>query len=168
MRSAPAEDGGAVMEHQVIPPGQARRWYYGDDPVGPLAELQSALADLLAKADDDPRSLDSNSERAHQLVTDTCRRLSRTVFSPGGPLDPLLYKQAYDALIATRDAERDMYEVYVNDLECYRERAVKGLRVTESDSDRLALVRRRRKYIPRLLAFHVQTMAILEHLRERR
>ena len=90
------------------------------------------------------------------------------MFSPGGPLDPLVYKQAYDALIATRDAERDMYEVYANDLECYQERAVKGLRVAESDSDRLALVRRRRKYIPRLLAFHAQTTAILEHLRERR
>jgi hypothetical protein len=168
MRPALAEGGGAVMEHQVIPPGQARRWYYGDDPVGPLAELQSDLAGLLAKADDDPRSLDTNSERAHQLVTDTCRRLSRTVFSPGGPLDPLLYKQAYDALIATRDAESDMYEVYANNLECYREREAKGLSVAESDSDKLALVKRRRKYIPRLLAFHAQTKAILEYLMERR
>jgi hypothetical protein len=156
------------MEYQAAPPVQAWRRYYGDDPVGPLAELQSALADLLAAVGDDPRSLDANSERVHQLVADTYRRLSRTVFNPDGPLDPLLYKQAYDALIATRDAESDMYEVYANDLKCYRERAVKGLSVAESDSDRLALVKRRRKYIPRLLAFHVQTKAILEYLMERR
>jgi hypothetical protein len=90
------------------------------------------------------------------------------VFSPGGPLDRLLYKQAYDALIATRDAESDMYEVYANDLECYQERAAKGLSVAERDSDRVALVKRRRKYIPRLLAFHAQTKAILEYHMERR
>lgn len=157
-----------VMEDQAKPSGQTRWRSSGDDPIGPLADLRLALTDLLTAVDDDPRSLDTSSEHAHQLVADICRRIRRTVFGPGGPLDPLLYKQAYDAFMATREAENDMYEVYANDLECYRRRAVKQLGVAESDSDRLALVKRQREYIPRLLAFHAQTKAILEYLPERR
>lgn len=156
------------MEHQAIPSGQTWWRSSGDDPIRPLADLQSALTDLLDAVDDDVCSLDTSSEHAHQLVADICRRIRRTVFSPGGPLDPFLYKQTYDAFIATRDAENDMYEVYANDLECYQSRAVKELGVAESDSDRLVLVKRRREYIPRLLAFHAQTKAILEYLLERR
>jgi hypothetical protein len=156
------------MEHQAKPSGQARGRSCGDEALGPLADLQSALTDLLAAVNDDARSLDENSEHAHQLVADICRRIRRTVFGPGCPLDPVLYQQTYDAFIATRDAENDMYEVYASDLECCRRRAVKELGVAESDSDRLALVKRRREYIPRLLAFHAQTKAILEYLPERR
>jgi hypothetical protein len=156
------------MEHQAKPSGQPWWRSSGNDPIGPLADLQSALTDLLVAVDDDARSLDSSSGHAHQLVADICRRIRRTVFGPAGPLDPSIYKQTYDAFIATRDAENDMYEVYAYDLECYRWRAAKELSLSESDSDRLALVMRRREYIRRLLAFHAQTKAILEYLPERR
>jgi hypothetical protein len=156
------------MEQQAKPSGQMQWRSSGDDAFGPLADLQSALTDLLAVVDDDARSLDENSEHAHQLVADICRRIRRTVFGPGGPLDPVLYQQTYDAFNATRDAENDMYEVYASDLECCRRRVLKDLGVAESDSDRLVLVERRREYIRRLLVFHAQAKAILEYLPERR
>jgi hypothetical protein len=154
------------MERQPVAPEQMRGRSCGDELVGPVADLQSALTDLLGAADDDPRRLDANSEWAHQLITDIYRLIRRTVFGSAGPLDPVLYKQTYDAFTATREAESDMYEVYANDLECYRRRAARDLGVAESDSDRLALVSRRREYIPKLAAFQLQTAAILEFLQE--
>jgi hypothetical protein len=156
------------MEDQAKSPRQTWRCSSGEDPIRQLADLQSILTDLLGAVDGDPRSLDASSERAHKLVADICRLVKHDVFGPDGPLDSSVYKQAYDAFTATREAENDMYEVYANDLECYRRRAVKALGVAESDSDRLALVKRRREYIPRLLALHAQTKAILDYLPERR
>ena len=156
------------MEDQTKSSRQTWRRSSGEDPIKQLADLQSALTDLLGTVDDDPASLDASSEQAHKLVADICRSVRHDVFGPDCPLDSSVYKQAYDAFIATREAENDMYEVYGNDLECYRRRAVKELGVAESDSDRLALVKRRREYIPRLLAFHAQTKAILDYLPERR
>jgi len=44
---------------------------------------------------------------------------------------------------------------------------VMPLSVAEADSDRLALVQRRREYIPKLLAFQEQAKAILDYLAER-
>ena len=164
----PSERGDAVTERQPTAPGQMRGRSCGDELVGPVADLQSALTGLLAAVDDDARRLDANSKQAHQLVRDIYCLIQRIVFGPGGPLDPVLYKQTCDAFTATREAESDMYEVYASDLECYLQRAAKELSVAESDSDRLALVNRRREYIPKLLAFQAQTTAILEFLREGR
>jgi len=164
----PSERGGAVMERQPTAPEQMPGRSCGDELVGPVADLQSALTGLLAEVDDDARRLDASSKPAHQLVTDIYRLIRRTVFGPGGPLDPVLYQQTCGAFTATREAESDMYEVYANDLECYLRRAAKELSVAESDSDRLALVNRRREYLPKLLAFQAQTTAILEFLREGR
>jgi hypothetical protein len=156
------------MEEQMQPSRLTWRRFPDGRPVKRLADLQAALGDLMVAVDDDARSLDACSEHAHTLVTEICRRVRNDVFSPGGPLDPCLYKQTYDAFIATRDSENDMHEVYANDLECYWRRAIKGLDVAESDSDRLVLVKRRREYILMLLAFHGQVKAILEYLVEPR
>jgi hypothetical protein len=107
--------------------------------------------------------MDSSLEEAHNLV----EGIWRGVFGLGGALDSSQYKDAYQALRVEREAENDIHEVYAYALERYRKRQAKNLTVTESDSDRLALVRRRRDYIAKLLAFHHEVSALDTYLRGR-
>jgi hypothetical protein len=138
-----------------------------DGLIKQLAKLQSTLTDLLRPIDDDARLMDASLEDAHKLVQDIRSVMKQKVFGRGGPLDPSAYKDTFDAFERARVDENDMYEVYADDLERYEKRRRKDLGLAESDSDKLALVQRRRVYIPKLLAFQAQVSAILNYLRKR-
>jgi hypothetical protein len=138
-----------------------------DGLIDRLAELQSTLADLLRPIDDDARRMDASVEDAHKLVVAIRGFVKQSVFGPGGPLDASKYRDNYNAFEDARVHENDMYEVYGEDLERYQKRRRKDLGVAESDSDKLALVQRRRVYISALEAFHAQVSVIVGYLQER-
>jgi hypothetical protein len=132
-----------------------------------VAELESKLAAVVSVIVDNARTLDASSEDVHKIVEDLRRALKQEAFVPGGLLDPSIYRETYNSFEVTYAAENDMYEAYVDALERYERRRVRDLSVAESDSDRLALVERRREYIPTLLEFQEQVKAILDYLAER-
>jgi hypothetical protein len=109
--------------------------------------------------------MDASLEDAHELTNNICSIVKQLVFDAHGPLDPSVNREDYDAFEGACVDENDMYEVYADDLKRYQKRQRKDLSVAESDSDRLALVRRRRVYIVALLAFQVQVSGILGYVR---
>jgi hypothetical protein len=138
-----------------------------EDAIRQLARRQSDLSALLSAVDDDASRLDSNSYQAHELVEEIHRALSHDVYGPGNLLNSSAYRESRDELQGVFAAENDMYELYTHALEHYRRRQPMNLGVAESDSDRLALVERRRAYIPKLMAVRPPVQAILDHLAEK-
>jgi hypothetical protein len=126
-----------------------------------LARLQATLTDLLGSIDDDARLMDASLADAHRLVEEIRGCVTHEMFGPDGPLHPSACQRKYNAFMRARFAENDMHEVYSGDLERYQKRQMKDLGVAESDSDRLALVKRRRVYMSKLLDFQAQASAIL-------
>ena len=136
-----------------------------DDIVKRLARLQLTLTDLLGPIDDDARRMDASLEDAHSLIEDIRGWARHGLFRPHGRTNFAAFQRSHKALERARVAENDAYEVYSEDLERYQKRRRKDLGVAESDSDRLALVRRRRDYISKVLAFQAKASAILDELR---
>ncbi len=124
----------------------------------------SILIDLLHSLEDDPRLMDASLEDVHELATLICRIVKRNVFGPHGPLDPFSRRDIYDRLDCARVDESDVYEVYAEDLERYQRRQRKDLGVAELDSDKFAVVKRRREYICTLAALQTQLSGVLDVL----
>jgi len=124
-----------------------------------LTHLRSVLADLLCVIDDDARHLDANLGDAHELVWNI-RTLVKQLRSDDTQVD-YLQRRAYDTFELARITENDAYEVFADDLERFRKRQRLNLGVVELDSDRYALVQRRREYIATLRAYQVQVSAII-------
>lgn len=149
-------------EHEGAPaPGGISR----DGLTGRLAELESTLINVLRAIDDDARLMDANLEDAHKLASEIGSIIKHRVLEPLALLDPSAYREDRDAFEGARIDEKDMYEVYADDLERHRKRQRKNLSVAESDSDKIALVKRRRAYIFTLQAFRVQASEILSSMR---
>ena len=136
-------------------------------PLRQLASLQRSLTRFLDVIDAEAKQLDASSSDAHEIVENIRSLVKRRVFCSGGPLDPSVYQDNHSAFEEARTAENDGHEMYVYALERYQRRQVSDLDVSESDSDRSALVRRRREYISTLFAFQAQVKAIIDYLRER-
>jgi hypothetical protein len=135
---------------------------FSPEPVPPaptLGELLEKLNGLMSAVEDNPRGMDASLADAHDFV----EGIWRAVFGKQGTLDPVEYKDNYEALKKDREAENDMYEVFSYDLERYSKRQAKNLSLSESDSDRETLVTRRRVYIARLAAFHAQASSIAKY-----
>lgn len=122
-----------------------------------LVKLQSVLTDLMGAVDEDARLMDSSLEDAHKLVQSIRHVMKQRVFTSGGPMDPSEYREAYDIFEEARIDENDMYELYANDLEQYQRE--------KKDLDEV--IKRRRAYISRLLAFQARFSSILDYLRAR-
>jgi hypothetical protein len=149
-------------EHERAPaPGSVSR----DGLTERLAELESTLINVLRPIDDDARLMDANLEDAHKLASEIGSIIKHSVFGPLGLLDPSAYRKNHEAFEGARVDEKDMNEVYVDDLERHRKRQRKNLSVAESDSDKITLVKRRRVYIFTLQAFQVQASEILSCMR---
>lgn len=147
--------------------GPRSRFPSHHDLIERLGNLQSSFVDAMRPIDDDPRLMDASSKDVHKFVEDIRSVIKNEVFGPDGLLDPFQYRDNYEAFERARAAENDMYEVYADDLERYEKRRRKDLGIAESDSDRLAVVRRRREYIPLVQAVEEQASAIHQFLRER-
>ena len=111
-----------------------------------LSQLHATLSSLLSVIDDDARQLDANLQDAHALIRNMSRRAEQFVNQTEAPTDHDLLCR-FHALDKARVAESDAYEVFADDLECFRKRQLLSLKVAESDSDRHVLVKRRREYI---------------------
>lgn len=149
------------MEEQerALRPKAERPSYY--DVFERLTRLQSTLTNLLRPVDDDAQLMDASLEDAHELTNNIRSTVKQLVFGANGPLDLSTIREDYDAFEGACVDKNDMYEVYADDLKRYQKRRRKDLSVAESDSDRLALVRRRRVYISALLAFQMRVSSIL-------
>jgi hypothetical protein len=134
-----------------------------DDVVERLVRLQSTLTNLLRPVDDDARLMDASMEDAHELTNKIRNIVRQLVFAARSPLNSR-NRADYEAFEGSRVDENDMYEVYADDLKRYQKRRRKDLSVAESDSDRLALVRRRRAYVSVLLDFNVQASYMLGYI----
>ena len=124
-----------------------------------LNSLGSALADVLCVVDDDARHLDASLGDAHELVR-SIRTLLRQLRADGTQVD-CAQRRAYDTFELARITENDAYEVFADDLERFRKRRRLNLGVVELDSDKRALVQRRREYIATLRACQAQVSAIV-------
>ncbi len=135
-----------------------------DDILKRLARLQLTFTDLLEAVDDDAQWMDASMADAHRLVEELRSCARQTVFSSHGPMNSSAFQRACKAFEKARIEENDACEVYFDALERYQRRRVKDLSVAESDSDKFALVRRRRDYISKLLTFQAKASAILDKL----
>lgn len=131
-----------------------------DSPVESLAKLQSTLTDMLRPIYEDAQTIDASLEQVHDHV----RQIWRAVFDEGGALDASKYKDLHDALETAWEAASDTHEVYAYDLGLFRNREEKDLGVAQADSDRVALVKRRRDYIDKLRTFHSQVSEVVNYL----
>ena len=130
-----------------------------DSTIERLIYLQSALADLLCVVGDDAWQMDANLDDAHELIR-SIRMLTRQ-FRLNGTRHDSRQQRTCDAFESARIAENDAHEIFAGDLERFRKRQRLNLGVVEADSDRCALVKRRRAYIATLLACHRQVSAFL-------
>lgn len=153
------------MNEQVRPSRPTSQPDVRDGILKRLARLQLTLTDLLDAVDDDAQWMDASLADAHRLVEEVRSCAKQTVFRSIGSMNSSAFRD-YKGFEKTRVEENDACEVYSDVLERYQRRRVKDLSVAESDSDKLALVRRRRDYISKLLAFQAKTSAILDELCE--
>jgi hypothetical protein len=135
-----------------------------EDFIERLVVQHSTLTDFLRSIEDDARLMDASLEEAHKIAVSICRVVKLGVFGPGGPLDLCSYRDNCDNLDDARIDENDIYEVYADDLERHQKRQRKDLSVAESDSDKFAVVKRRRGYISSLVTLQAQVSAILDLL----
>jgi hypothetical protein len=138
-----------------------------DDILMRFARLQLILTDLLCAVDDDARRMDASLEDAHRLVEEVRSCAKNSALPSHSPRNFPAWQRDHKAFEKARVAENDTYEVYYDALERYQRRRMKDLSVAEPASDRLVLVRRRRDYIWKLLAFRAKASVILGELRER-
>ena len=129
---------------------------------------EATLRDFLDSIEYEARLMDASLEDAHEIAVSVCRVVKLSVFGPGRPLDLSSYRDNYRQFNAARIDESDIYEVYADDLERHQKRQRRDLAVAESDADKFAVVKRRRKYISSLAALQVQVSAILDLLDARR
>lgn len=124
-----------------------------------LGRLRAALTDVLCVVDDDARHLDASLSDAHELIRSI--RTLLTQLRSGGIQVDYAQRRAYDSFELARITENDAYEVFAGDLERFRKRQRLHLGVLELDSDKRALVQRRREYIATLRACQAQVSAIV-------
>jgi hypothetical protein len=137
-----------------------------EDILTRLARQQSMLTDFLTSIDDNARLMDANLDDAHEIAVSVSKVVRREVFGPHGLLDLRSYRDSYDTFESVRTDESDIYEVYADDLERHRKRQRKDLGLTESDSDKFVVVKRRRGYISALSALQAQVSEILVLVQE--
>lgn len=154
------------MNEQAGPSRPTSRPDAWGDILKRLARLQLTLTDLLDAVDDDAQWMDASLADAHRLVEELRSCAKQMVFCSHGSMNSSAFRRGYKAFEKARIEENDACEVYSDVLERYQRRRVKDLSVAESDSDKLALVRRRRDYISRLLVFQAKASAILDELCE--
>lgn len=127
-----------------------------------LACLQSVLTDLLCVIDEDAGQMDANLDDAHNLVQNLRALAKQWLFWADGHKADSQGWPAYRTFERARAAENDAHEVYAADLERFRKRQRLNIGVAESDSDRSALVKRRRAYVAALLAYQSALSALLD------
>src|SRR5215469_7388785 len=115
-----------------------------------LTRHLSRLTDVLRSVDDDPRLMDASLEDVHEIAARLARVVKRQVFSNPEISANATYRDIYDIFEHARMNESDEYEVYADDLERHQRRQRKDLTVADSDSDKFAIVKRRRAYIATL------------------
>jgi hypothetical protein len=130
-----------------------------------LDRQHSTLRSFLGSIEDNARLMDASAEDAHQIAVSICKVVRQSVFGPHGALDMPSHRDIYNIFERARADENDIYEVYTYDMERHRKRQRKDLGVTESDSDKLVVVKRRRDYIATLMALQAVVSAILDLLR---
>jgi hypothetical protein len=125
----------------------------------------SALTEVLESVDDNPRLIDASLDDVHKiaaLVAKTVKRLASE--SDLFQNDP--YRHTYDMFDHARSNENDTYEIYADDLERFQQRQHRDLTVADSDSDKFAVVKRRRIYIAILFELHSQIAYFIDSLKE--
>jgi hypothetical protein len=135
-----------------------------DDSVELLARQLSTLTDFLSCIEDDAQLIDASLKDVHEIAASICKAVKRNGFGSDGPLAPSSYRGNYDALNRARLEENDVYEVYADNLERHQKRQRRDLGVAESDSDKFAVVKRRRGYICALMALQAQVSGVLDIL----
>jgi hypothetical protein len=130
-----------------------------------LTRQLSALTDVLEAVDDNPQLIDASLEDVHKiaaLLAKTVKRLaSDSDFFRNDP-----YRDTYDMFEHARSNENDTYEIYADDLAHYQQRQHRDLTVAASDSDKFAVVKRRRSYIAILFELHSQITYFIDSLKE--
>ena len=124
-----------------------------------LTRLHSVLDDVLCVIDGEARQLDASLGDTHELVRDIRTLLSR-LRSDSTSVD-YAQRRAYDNFEHARVTENEAYEVFAGDLERFMKRQRLNLGVVELDSDKRALVQRRREYIATLRACQSRVSAIV-------
>jgi hypothetical protein len=135
-----------------------------DDVAEDLTQHLSHLADVLRSVDDDPRLMDASLEDVHEIAARLAKVVKRRVFNNPHLSTNAPYRDIFDIFEHARTNESDHYEVYADNLERHQWRQRKDLTVAESDSDKFAVVKRRRTYIATLFGLHLQISHIVDLL----
>lgn len=154
------------MNEQVRPSRPTSQLDARDDILKRFARLQLTLTDLLDAVDGNAQWMDASLADAHRLVEEVRSCAKQTVFCSHDPINSSTFQRDYRAFEKARAEENDACEVYSDALERHQRRRVKDLCIAESDSDKLALVRRRRDYITKIIVFRANASAILDELCE--
>lgn len=130
----------------------------------PLAQQLRVLTDVLESVDDDPRLLDANLVDVHQIVSRLSKAVELQIRRPdtsvSGP-----DRQLHDLFKRARANENDTYEIYSDALERHLQRQRRDVPVADFDSDKSAIVKRRRSYIDTLFELHIQVKLIINSLK---
>ena len=146
-----------------VEPGRADAHGLTED----LARQLSTLTDILDSVDDEAQLMDASLDDTHDIVSCVGRLVKHRIFGSDGPLPASEHPDIYVRFVHARADESDVYEVYADDLERHQKRRRKDLTITDSDSDKFAVVKRRRTYIAILFDLHTQISGIVDRLRTR-
>jgi len=127
-----------------------------DDAADRIAEQQSSLREFLRAIEDEPRLIDTNLERVHDITRQIVRDVKIFDFNKSPDQSGL---EIYHAFEGARTTEYETYELYENDLQRYQ----KG-QIADLDS----VIKRRRAYLSALRDFEICAAQILDYVRDRR
>jgi hypothetical protein len=122
------------------------------------------LAGILRAVDDDPWLMDASLEEVHAIAARLAKEVTRQAFDEAEFSASLPHEGLYHIFHQARMNESDEYEVYADDLERHQRRQRQDLPVSDSDSDKFTLVKRRRTYIASLFELHQQLSRIINLL----
>lgn len=133
---------------------------HADAAVAQLAQQLSVLTDVLESVGDDPRLLDTSLVDVHQIVSRLSKAVKLQIRRPdsdaSGP-----DRQLRNLFERARANENDTYEIYSGALELHLQRQRRDLSVADFDSDKSAIVKRRRSYIDTLFELCTQIKLII-------
>jgi hypothetical protein len=126
----------------------------------PLAQQLRVLTDVLESVDDDPRLLDANLVDVHQIVSRLSKAVELQIRRPDTSVSGL-DRRLYDLFKRARANENDTYEIYSDALERHLQRQRRDVPVADFDSDKSAIVKRRRSYIDTLFELRIQIKLVI-------
>lgn len=133
---------------------------HADAAAAQLARQLSVLTDVLESVDDDPRLLDANLLDVHQIASRLSKAVKLQIRRPDSDVSGL-DRQVYDLFKRAWANENDTYEIYSDALELHLQRQRRDLPVADFDSDKSAIVKRRRFYIDTLFELRKQIKLII-------